>query len=158
MSEQNYFNAGPADPLSPDFEIHLAKTSTAPSRPKIVAAKPAPEAPPDGPEGQLTIDVYQTANEIVIESAVAGIRLEDLDIHVTNDSVSIRGHRSREQRVREEDYLYQECYWGRFSRSVILPQEVDPENAKASFKNGILTVRLPKLIRQTAKKLKVITE
>ena len=107
------------------------------------------------PEGQLTIDVYQTPSEIVIESAVAGVSPEDLDINATTDSVTIRGRRHKEKEVREEDYFYRECYWGRFSRSVILPQEVDPDAASVDFKNGILTIRLPKLNRKKTKKLKV---
>lgn len=110
------------------------------------------------PEGQLTIDVYQTSNDIVIESAVAGVKPEDIDIDVSTDSVTIRGERRREHDVKEEDYFYQECYWGRFSRSVILPQEVDPEKATVSFKNGVLTVRLPKLSRSRSRKLKVKAE
>ncbi len=110
------------------------------------------------PEGQLTIDVYQTPQDIVVESAIAGVRPEDLDIDVNTDSVTVRGERRREHEVKEEDYFYQECYWGRFSRSVILPQEVDPEKASVNFKNGVLTVRLPKLSRSRSRKLKVKVE
>src|SRR3989344_5568421 len=106
-------------------------------------------------EGQLTIDVYQTPTEIVVESTIAGVNPEDLDIAINNESVTIRGTRQRETKIREEDYFYQECYWGRFSRSIILPQEVDSDNATAALKNGVLTIRLPKLNRQRAKKLKV---
>ena len=107
------------------------------------------------PEGQLTIDVYQTPSEIVIESAVAGVSPDDLDINATTDSVTIRGRRHREKEVKDDDYFYRECYWGRFSRSVILPQEVDPDASSVDFKNGILTIRLPKLNRKKTKKLKV---
>lgn len=110
------------------------------------------------PEGQLTLDVYQTPNEIVVESAVAGVDPEDLDINVTTDSITIRGKRQRNKIIKEEDYFYRECYWGRFARSVILPQEVDPENASVNFKNGILTVHLPKMSRRKTKKLKVELE
>jgi HSP20 family protein len=110
------------------------------------------------PEGQLTIDVYQTPNDIVIESAIAGVKPEDLDIEVNTDSVTIRGERRREHEVKEEDYFYQECYWGRFSRSVVLPQEIDPDKASVSFKNGILTVKLPKLSRSRSRKLRVKVE
>ncbi|MBI4119218.1 MAG: Hsp20/alpha crystallin family protein [Parcubacteria group bacterium] len=109
----------------------------------------------DEAEGQLTIDIYQTPDEIVIQSTIAGIRSEDLDIQITSESVTIRGIRRREEEVRDEDYFYQECYWGRFSRSVILPQEIDAEKAAANIKNGVLTIRLPKLNRQKSKKLKV---
>lgn len=106
-------------------------------------------------EGQLTIDVYQTPAEIVVESPIAGVNPDDLDISITNEGVTIRGKRERIERVREEDYFYQECYWGRFSRSVVLPQEVDAENAEATIKNGVLVIRLPKINRQKSKKLKV---
>ncbi len=107
------------------------------------------------PEGQLTIDVYQTLNDIIVESAIAGVRPEDIDINVTNDSITIRGARHREHQVRDEDYFYQECYWGRFARSVILPQEVDPDSASVNFRNGVLTVKLPKMNRKKTRKLRV---
>jgi len=138
-----------------DFRVELAKSSTG------VAGKLKLEKRGDTsaePEGQLTVDVYQTANDIVIESAIAGVKPDDIDINVSNDSIAIKGERKRENQVEDEDYFYRECYWGRFSRSVILPQEVDPENASVSFKNGILIVRLPKLNRKKSKKLKVKLE
>lgn len=96
------------------------------------------------PEGQLAVDIYQTSDEIVIESAVAGVKPEDITVNVTNDSIAIKGVRYHETAASEKDYLYQECFWGRFSRSIILPQEVNPDHAKVAFKNGVLTVRLPK--------------
>lgn len=106
-------------------------------------------------EGQLTVDVYQTPTEIVIQSTVAGVDPENLDISITNESVTIRGRRERMERVKEDDYFFQECYWGKFARSIILPQEVDAEKSVASLKNGILMIRLPKLNREKVKKLKV---
>jgi HSP20 family protein len=109
-------------------------------------------------EGELAIDVYQTPDEIVIESPIAGVDPGDLDINVTNDSVTIKGKRKRSREIEERDYLYQECFWGKFSRSVILPQEIDPEKASVTFKNGVLKIRLPKLNRKKVKKLKVKIE
>jgi len=106
-------------------------------------------------EGQLTIDVYQTKDDIVIESTIAGVKPEDLDIDITNESVSIRGERRRETCAPESDYLYQECYWGRFSRSVILPQEIDPDKASAEMDQGILKITLPKINREKSKKLRI---
>ncbi len=106
-------------------------------------------------EGQLAIDVYQTPSEIIVESTVAGVRPDELDVDITNESVTIRGERKREEKVVDENYLYQECYWGRFSRSIILPQDIDPDKAQAEFKNGILRVRLPKIDRTRSKKLKI---
>lgn len=140
-------------------EVELAKASTAPStlRPKMLRVKEEKENLWDDgePEGQLTVDVYQTPNDIVVESAIAGVAPDDIDVNVTSDSIAIRGSRKREKTVRDEDYLYQECYWGKFGRSIILPQEVDPEGAVVKFKNGILTVTLPKANKKKVHKLKV---
>ncbi len=112
----------------------------------------------DEGDGQLTIDLYQTPDEIILESPIAGVKSEDLDISITNESVSISGKREKERKVKDEDYFYQEAYWGRFSRSIILPQEVDAEKAEATIKNGVLVIKLPKLNRQRSKKLKVQSE
>ncbi|MFA5084328.1 MAG: Hsp20/alpha crystallin family protein [Candidatus Paceibacterota bacterium] len=106
-------------------------------------------------EGSLLVDVYQTDDEIVVRSAVAGISPEELEINITTESVTIRGRREKEEKIEEKDYFYQECFWGTFSRSIILPQEIDPERSNAAVKNGILTIRMPKIERQKAKKIKV---
>jgi len=106
-------------------------------------------------EGQLTVDVYQTDDEIVIKSTIAGVTADDLDISITNDMVTIKGSRSSEEKIKQPDYYYQELYWGAFSRSVILPEEIDADNAKASMKNGVLTIRLPKLAKSRTKKIKI---
>ena len=114
------------------------------------------EGESDEGEGQLAIDVYQTKDSIIIEAPIAGVtEADDLDVSITNESVTIRGKRERESRVEEEDYFYQECYWGRFSRSIILTQEISADKAEASINNGSLTIKLPKLHRQKSKKLRV---
>lgn len=109
----------------------------------------------DGEEGQLTIDVYQTPSDVVIKSTVAGVKPEDIDISFTNDMITIRGRRRKDEEITTEDYYYQELYWGAFSRSVILPVEVDVDKAGADIKNGILTVKLPKSEKIKTKKIKV---
>lgn len=106
-------------------------------------------------EGRLTIDVYQDDDHIYIESTVAGVEGENLDVAITPESVAIRGKRKRSKKIKKDEYLYQECFWGSFSRSVILPQEIDPDKAKASLKNGVLLISLPKIHRSKSKKLKV---
>jgi len=106
-------------------------------------------------EGQLTIDVYQTDNDIVIKSTIAGVKPEDLDVSINNDMVTIRGDRKNEEKVEGENYYYQECYWGMFSRSVILPVEVLADKAEAAMKNGILTIRLPKADTTKTKRIQV---
>ena len=106
-------------------------------------------------EGQLTVDVFQTDDEIVIKSTIAGVTADDLDISITNDMVTIKGSRSSDEKIKQSDYYYQELYWGSFSRSIILPEEIDADNAKASMKNGVLTIRLPKLAKSRIKKVKI---
>lgn len=106
-------------------------------------------------EGQLTIDVYQTDNDIVIQSTVAGVKTEDLDISITNDMVTIRGKRNRDEAVPQDRYFYQECYWGPFSRTIILPADIASDKVEATLKNGILTVKLPKIEKEQTKKIKV---
>jgi len=109
-------------------------------------------------EGQLTIDVYQTSNDIVIKSTIAGVNPEDLDITITNDMVTIKGRRQKDEEISTSDYYYQECYWGAFSRSVILPVDVEAEKAQAGMKNGILTIRLPKIEKVKTRKIRVATD
>lgn len=106
-------------------------------------------------EGHLTIDVFQTEDEVVIQSTIAGVDANDLDISVTNDMVTIKGKRMSEQKIKSSDYYWQELYWGSFSRSIILPVDVDADAAKASMKNGLLTIRLPKMDRIRTKKIKI---
>lgn len=106
-------------------------------------------------EGQLTIDVFQTPANIIIQSTIAGVKPDDVDITITNDTVTIKGERKNEEIIKEEDYYYQECYWGKFSRSVILPVDVVSEKAEASMKNGILTIVLPKAEQLRTKKIRV---
>ena len=106
-------------------------------------------------EGHLTVDVYQTDDDIVIRSTIAGAKIENIDIQVTQDMVTIKGTRKDEEQVEAESFFHRELYWGSFSRAVILPVDVDPEGAKANYKNSILTVRLPKLEKSRTKKLKI---
>ena len=110
---------------------------------------------PDESEGALTVDVYQTPDDIVVESTIAGVDPDDIEIDATSDSVTVRGERQKSMDVIDADYFYQECFWGRFSRSVILPQEVDPDKAYSNLKNGVLTVHLPKINKDRARKISV---
>ena len=113
---------------------------------------------PQDEEGQLTIDVWQTPDEIVVQAIVGGVKLEDLDVEVTHDMATLRGKRERQKEVSGSDYFYQELYWGAFSRSILLPQEVDADEAEATMKNGLLTIKLPKLDKARISKLKVKNE
>jgi HSP20 family protein len=106
-------------------------------------------------EGALTIDVYQTDNDIVIVSTIAGVTAKDLDVSITNDMVTISGTRKNSVKVKQENYFYQECYWGPFSRSVILPIDVDAEKSAAELKDGVLAITLPKSEKVKIKKIPI---
>ena len=95
--------------------------------------------------GHLTVDVFQSADDIVIQSTIAGADPNNIDISITKDMVTIRGRRDPEEKIKLPDYYHRELYWGPFSRSIILPDDIDPDLAKASMKNGILTIRLPRV-------------
>ena len=98
----------------------------------------------DYDEGQLSIDVFQTSGNIVVKSTIAGVKPGDIDISINNDMLTIRGKREIQEKITDENYLIKECYWGGFSRSIILPVEVDAEKVDASLDNGVLTITLPK--------------
>lgn len=106
-------------------------------------------------EGELAVDVYETAKDIVVKAPVAGIDPDHLDLTLTDEMVMVKGERKEEKEVDKNSYHLQECYWGTFSRTVNLPTKVVPDEAKADFKNGILTIRIPKAANNKIKKLKV---
>ncbi len=106
-------------------------------------------------DGQLTIDVFQTDEDIIIKSTIAGVNPEDLDVSINNDMITIKGERKFEENVSAENFYYQECYWGSFSRSVVLPVDVMAEKIEAALKNGILTIKLPKADTNKTKRIKV---
>lgn len=103
----------------------------------------------------LGVDVFQTPNEIVIQAMVAGVKPDDLDVNITRESVTISGKRSEQKQMVEESYFYRELSWGNFSRTIILPQEIEPEEAEAVERHGLLTIRLPKINKDKVQKLKV---
>lgn len=102
------------------------------------------EATHDDPEGQLAVDVFQNEKEIVIIAPIAGIKKDDVSISVTDDVLTIRGTRAFHFTVSPDEYVTRECYWGTFSRTIILPETADRTKVAASFKNAILTIRIPK--------------
>lgn len=113
------------------------------------------EIDPDMEEGELSVDVYQTNNEIIIEAMVAGVKPEDLHLSITRDMVTIKGKRDGNTQVTHDDYFYKELYWGTFTRTILLPHEVEIEEAEAVEKHGLLIIRLPKIDKARQTKLKV---
>lgn len=95
-------------------------------------------------EGQLAVDIYQTDKEIVILAPIAGISPDDIEISVTDEVLTIKGSRHLERKIEEEDYFAKECFWGAFSRSIILPESADLSKISAAFEKGLLEIRIPR--------------
>jgi HSP20 family protein len=106
-------------------------------------------------EGELAVDVHQTPTEIIVKTMTAGVRPEDLDIAITRDMITVKGSREESREVSSEDYFHRELYWGKFSRTIVLPAEVDVEGAEASEKHGLLIIKLPKIDKGRQTKLRV---
>lgn len=106
-------------------------------------------------DGQLTVDVYQTPGDIIIKTMVAGVHPSDLDVSITRDMVTIRGKREEARSIKTDDYFHKELYWGSFSRTILLPQEIEVEEAEAVEKHGLLILKLPKIDKARQTKLKI---
>jgi HSP20 family protein len=162
LPEEAQYSQGPSYNYSPPPQMNPRPIHAQGAPQEDYAVEPSTQTAPaedenwaGDSEGQLTIDVYQTDNDVVIKSTIAGVKPEDLDVSINNDMVTIRGDRKNEEVVESENYYYQECYWGTFSRSVILPVEVIADKAEAAMKNGILTIRLPKADTTKSKRIQV---
>ena len=106
-------------------------------------------------EAELTIDVYQTPTDIVVQTMVAGVRPEDLEISIARDVITIRGKREESRTVDEENYFTKELYWGKFSRTISLPAEVEPEEVEAIEKHGLLTIKIKKVDKNKTNNVKI---
>lgn len=113
---------------------------------------------PSNQEGQLKLDAYQTSDAIVIKSALAGVDQRDVEINITNDILTIKGARRESDGAEPAKYYYKECYWGDFSRSIILPSDIDTSNIKATFKNGVLTIKIPQSGKTQTQQIKIQNE
>ena len=152
-AEQDYsfddLDAGSGFPATRETPRRSLKPTISTSEPNL---SPEPE---EAMEGELSVDVHQTPTHIVIKAMIAGVRPEDLDVSITRDMVTIRGKREQHTEGSTGDYFFQELYWGSFSRTIVLPQEVEIEEAEATEKHGLLVIRLPKLDKGRHAKLKV---
>ena len=105
-------------------------------------------------EGELTVDVYHTESEVVLQTMVAGVKPEDLNISISREMITIKGRRERPSSS-DSNYLHKELYWGAFARTVMLPAEIDVEQSEAIERHGLLTIRLPKTDKERVQKIKV---
>lgn len=106
-------------------------------------------------EGELAVDVYQTNEMIIIQAMVAGVSADNLSVSVTRELVTIKGKREASQVSTQENYFHQELYWGAFSRTILLPQEVEPEEVEASERHGLLTIKLRKIDKTRMQNIKI---
>lgn len=138
--------------------LHVDDSSEVPDQQPAVNEHPGQweeEPEEEIQEGELSVDIYQTADSIVVKALVAGVNPNSIDISLTRDMVTIRGSREEHKEVDGENYFYKELYWGSFARTILLPEEVDVDEADASTNHGILVIRLPKINKDRKTKLKV---
>lgn len=136
-------------------ELPIKHSSKGRTLTKAVHATEDEDGEIDMEEGELSVDVYQTPTEIIIEAMVAGVKPEDLHLSITRDMVTIKGRRDGNTQITGDDYFYKELYWGTFTRTILLPHEVEIEEAEAVEKHGLLIIRLPKVDKARQQKLKV---
>jgi len=106
-------------------------------------------------EGQLLVDVYQTPEEIIVKSTMAGVKPENLSISLNRDILTIKGKREYDKSINDKDYFLRECYFGSFSRTIILPEEVNEKKMEAILENGVLTIILKKTHKEQSVKVKI---
>jgi HSP20 family protein len=135
--------------MSDDHDESEEDTETSP------AERPAGWMEAEAEEGQLSVDVYQTAKDIIVKAMVAGVDPENLQVNITRDMVTIKGKREENRTISEENYFAQELYWGAFTRTILLPHEIEPEEAEATEQNGLLTIKLPKIDKDKKATVKV---
>ncbi len=151
MKKRSLFQRLSGSQHDDDYEF---EEDFAPTERRTVPVGQAPASSiPEKTEGHLPVDMYQTANDLVIRTFIAGVRGEDMNVSISRDMVVIEG--SREERADSSDYFNQELFWGSFARTIMLPQEVDVDGASASSKDGLLTITLPKLDRTRQTKLRI---
>lgn len=109
-------------------------------------------------EGQLAVDVYQTPSDFCVQAPIAGVGVEEIEVFVENDTLVIKGERKKPEPNKEKNYFYQECYWGPFSRRIILPEDIDTQKIKAILQKGILTIKIPRAKKIKKRKITVVSE
>ncbi len=133
----------------PTMGRHISLKGDSSDMPDDALADESPTA------SELTVDVYQTPEEIVVRTMLAGVPPNNVDISLTRDMITITADREEAKEVTEDDYFYRELSWGSFTRTIMLPAEVEVDEADAQEKHGVLTIRLPKINKERQAKIKV---
>ena len=140
-------------------DMKITQDTEDPEKMSVHKSEEEPETDEDeedsGEEGELSVDVYEVGNEIFVQAMIAGVVVEDIDISITREIIKIKGRRKNSEDVSDNNYYQKELYWGGFSRKILLPEEIDPELSEAIAKDGLLTLRLPKLNKKKSQKLEV---
>lgn len=131
-----------------------------PDTEEVTVEHPSRETPFSGweqaeAEGELAVDVYQTNDAIIVQAMVAGVPSENLTVSATREMLTIKGRRSAPVNIAPDNYFYQELYWGAFSRTILLPSEVEADEVEATERHGLLTIKLPKLDKGKIKTVKI---
>ncbi len=121
----------------------------------VMHSEKAPSWAEEEIESELAVDVYQTPTHLILKTMIAGVRPEDIDLQISRDLVVIKGKREDEKEISHDNYYVKELYWGSFSRSIVLPVEVEPEEAEAIERHGLLMLKIPKIDRKRQTKLKI---
>ncbi len=124
-------------------------------KPSSIKIHPLSSAPVEKEVGQLSLDIFQTESEIVILAPVAGVDKEDIALSITDDVLVIRGERKSKYDIPEDLYYTKECFWGKFSRSIVLPLEAETGKISAAFENNVLEIRIPKGKREQTQIIKI---
>ena len=106
-------------------------------------------------EAELAIDLYQTPADIIVQTMVAGVKPEDLEISIARDTITVRGKREESRTIDEDNYFSKELYWGKFSRTITLPAEVEPEQVEATERHGLLTIKIKKVDKDKKNSVRV---
>lgn len=133
------------------------------SEDEVVAESPAPaqasedQWDEDEPvAGQLAVDVYETKERLYVKGRVAGVNKSELDVSISDNTLTVKGTLSAGNEDGVENYFLQECYWGEFSRSIVLPVPVKEDEIEAILKDGVLTISFAKQKQDTVKKIQVL--
>lgn len=152
-STNDTVGAPPLQPLTtpPRRELPLHNNT-----PQTAASTPAHVPQIEEEEiGELPVDVYETPNEIIIQTLIAGVMPEHLSISITRDVVTISGKREENKSIPHDAYQIRELYWGAFERTVTLPEEVEIDTSEAIERHGMLLIKMPKLDKRRKNVLKI---
>lgn len=145
--------------MGDDITAAFLSEDEAPTADDDAADQPATEDEWDQDEpvaGQLAVDVYETKEKLIVKGRVAGVNKNDLDVSISDNTLTVKGTLSSGAEEDVENYFLQECYWGEFSRSIVLPVQVKEDEIEAVLKDGVLTISFAKVKQDTVKKIQVL--